>query len=81
MKIKPLQLDFTIPDYLQEDIDELINYVNENEDPISIDCYECQLYATINATKNNNRLTQDMANVLLDYYVFRGWIKTNRKGV
>ena len=66
-----LKLEFDIPDFIEEDIDKIMNYINvENpKRPEDSDCLRTELNCDINYCIRENILTREHAEILKDYYV------------
>lgn len=61
--MEKLILDFNIPDFLENDIDDLINEVNSGG--LSVDCWQEQIRADLNCCDN---LTDEQKNIIRKYY-------------
>lgn len=74
---KALDVDFEIPYCIQEDIINLLKYLNSGEDPRSADCYISNLKSDINSYDLDLSLEQQ--DILRNYYcrggIFRGHTK------
>lgn len=66
-KVKKLEIDFSIPKFLQDDIDLFVNCYN-SEQP-TIDCEFCNLQASINMADSSQCISHEHAEMLRNYYV------------
>lgn len=68
-KYSELKVDFNIPEFLQDDIQEFVTYLNENPNGTLADCYESEIRSDINWC---NQLTKEQEEILRNYYVKGG---------
>ena len=69
---KALEIDFPIPDVLQEDIDAFLDDLN-NKGGRFADCYESEIRSILNSCKDSfSELTPEQDEVLRNYYVRGG---------
>lgn len=66
-KYKALEIDFKIPEDLQDMIDQYVKYLNES-DHTSIDYYETEIKMILNWCYRETLLTDDQIELLRDYY-------------
>lgn len=62
-----LNIDFNIPDFLEEEINVFVDYLN-NSDGLSEDCYREEISLMI----RDSELSDDRKKLLKDYYVWGG---------
>lgn len=66
-----MKIDFKIPDFLQKDIDALVDAINSGG------LYDCELdevYGSINMAMAANVISISEADLLRDYYCFGGML-------
>ena len=69
MKYEKLSIDFPIPDFLEEEIDKFLAYLNdENESGHLEDCFRTEIDLAI----RDSRLPEKQREYLKDYYVRKG---------
>ncbi len=66
---KKLEIDFEIPEELDEKINEFVNYINTDEKHLSEDCYRTEIACIL---KWCNDLSSDKIEQIKDYYVWGG---------
>ena len=71
-KYKALEIDFKIPEALQEYIDDFLENLNERNG-VFADCYEQEIRYLLNECREERRLTEEQIKILWDYY-YRGGI-------
>lgn len=68
-KIKKLKLDFEIPEFLEESIDNFVKAHNSNDS--LVDCYQSELYNDINNCMHGE-ISDEKLDMLRDYYIRGG---------
>lgn len=71
MHIKKLEVG-TLPDFLQNDIDALIDAIESGKE--LIDCEQSEVLGSIHMCQNANLISSYTAELLMDYYVKWGWM-------
>jgi hypothetical protein len=69
--MEQLKVDFDIPDLVQHDIDKMVEEVEAHG--LSVDCWQCEIRASINMSINAGWLTEEQGKILRDYYYGRDW--------
>ena len=64
---KPLNIDFEIPEDLQQTIDEFLHCVNYNNCSCE-DCYRAEIQCALNWCKRERLLSDDQIELLRNYY-------------
>lgn len=68
-KYKKLIIDFAVPDFLEEEIDKFIEYINDESKSGTLeDCYRTELHLAI----RDSGISEENKNILEDYYVKKG---------
>ena len=67
---RQLEVDFPIPEFLQDMINEFVDYLNTAEDPLNKDLYESEIRADLNACDMD--LNEEQYWILANYYCFGG---------
>ncbi len=65
---KRLEVDFELPDYLEEEIEAFLNHIN-NENGLSEDCYRVEIQLMIRDTPS---FTAEQKQLLYNYYARGG---------
>jgi len=73
---RELKVSFRIPELIQQDIDELLDYLNAGNDPRLADCLISNLKADLNGGSGLDDLTYEQDQELRNYYL-RGGIFEN----
>jgi hypothetical protein len=66
-----LPFEFSIPDYLEHDIDRLIRAIDDGNK--IIDCEECEIYGSVNMALMSKQITNEQAVWIRNYYVYGGY--------
>ena len=66
-----LEIDFAIPEDLEEAIDIYVNVLNTQERPAD-DCYRSEIMVILNWCYRERLLTDEQLKMLRDYYVHKG---------
>lgn len=77
-KYKELQLDIKLPDFLQDDINMLLNFLNNGGDPDLSDIYRSTIRNDINCCEHYD-FDDDVGNSLRKYYVYGGIFEENEQ--
>jgi hypothetical protein len=72
MAIKRLPLAFPIPDYLERDIQALIDALDNNRE--FLDCEESEIIGSANMAYMAHEITREQMMQIRDHYAFRGYI-------
>ena len=65
--LEKLEIDFTIPQIIEDGINDVIRASNEHS--LLVDCYQMELMSNIHCyTENGDDLSEDEAQILLNYY-------------
>lgn len=65
--MEKLKIDFDIPDYLEEDIDNYVNAINEHDS--LWDCYWFEVFNDLRYLHNEKIITEEQFETLKDYYL------------
>lgn len=68
--VRELEIDFPIPEYLQNDIAAFIKGMNEKD--WSIDCLMNEIQGSINMAMMSGTITKTQADLLREYYLYGG---------
>lgn len=69
IKVKKLEIDFEIPDYLAKDINALCETLEQGA---LSDCEESEVYGSINMAMTSGEISIIQADLLRDYYLNGG---------
>jgi len=69
IKVKKLEIDFEIPDYLEKDINALCEAIEQGA---LYDCEESEVYGSINMAMTSGEISVIQADMLRDYYLNGG---------
>ena len=76
---KELELDFEIPDDLQDIITEYLDYLNKGETDI-IDYYRTEIQLILNWCYRESLLTDEQIKLIRDYYQRNGILRQETTG-
>lgn len=69
-RYKPLNIDFSISEDMQNAIDLFLKYINnKNESGLSEDCYRADIDVLLKDEYNKKKISIDEFNILRNYYV------------
>lgn len=77
MKYQKLNIDFAIPEELENEIDEYINALNTMEKPPH-DCFQAEIMVILNWCYRENILTNEQIKLLRDYYEHGGILRKEK---
>ena len=80
-KYKPLTVNETLPEELQEDINRYLEYLNNGGKNVD-DCYQTEVNVSLNWCRREQLLSEETISTLKNYYVFGGiyeGVKTSMK--
>lgn len=60
--------EVNLPPYLENDIKQFIKGIEEDDN--LLDCYWCELYASINSAEQDEEITEEQANYLRKKYLY-----------
>ncbi len=69
---KALDIDFAIPEDLQDSIDKFLKYLNTDETGLTEDCYRTEIDCDINHCASDGMISGEQVKILKEYYVWRG---------
>ena len=68
-ELETLKLDFNLPDFLENDINEYVKAFNS--DSLNWDCWWGEVYGSINLAQSRWIITEEQADMLRNHYLFK----------
>lgn len=72
---KPLPISYPLPDYVQDSIHALLDYLNTPGDHTSDDIYRTEVQLALRDAYASGKITERAWEELKDYYVWKGYDK------
>ena len=69
---QPLELDFEVPQSLQRDIDDFLEYLRTDDTQSLEDCYRTEIDCELRWCLREAKISREQYQLLKDYYVHKG---------